>query len=219
MHRPPDVENIRDFSQYYFNSWIGYKNGTEKYIPTYISRVGDETNIAVKAILNDSGDSENRILTWRNLRDYGQFGHPRVGAVNLRDTSGYITRNSARTAHRGYRFNAAHMHVFGMWVLSNSGMKMPNTADYSVIFNVFNPSYFPLKTLLDQLEQGERLAGAISRKISLSMEEGFSWPAIYYGTHQVGYLEHGYLLTPLDAASLEYAKIIKDRFPEIRVQE
>lgn len=217
MHRPPDVDNLRDFQQYYVGSWIGYRDSGEKFLPLYINKVESDANISCLAVTDNEGGEQTKTLSWKELREYGQFGHPRLGAFNVENTSGYMTRNSNRTANRGYRTQGIHMHVFGMWILSTEGMRVPQAASRDVLFSIFNPQYFPVRGLVEMLMQGERISGAVSRKVTLCMEEGYSWPTVYYAKDLVGFLQDGYLLNTVDNASAEYAKTIKDKFPEIRV--
>ena len=219
MHRPPDVDNVHDFNQYYRGAWIGYKQNTQNYTPILIGKALNEDGRAFSCskIVGPNNELEDANITWENIRNYGQFGHPRMGAINVGDTCLYLTRNTPRAAQRGYRANTITCAVHGAWLYTREGLKYPMAGDYSTVYSIFNPTYFTFKQGLDALMQGERVAVGLTPKILLVSEEGLRDPAVYYGAHPVGYLEGGYLLNTINSQAIELAKNVRAKFPEIMV--
>lgn len=183
MHRPPDIETIADFHQYYRGSFIGWKNKEEghEFVPAYVVAC-DHNNVTLNV---DS--KKTMVVPFQDVLNNCQFGNPQYGACEYEDTAVYVSRRAMRNAGRGHRNQALNVHIFHPASLTDqrSGTILMS---WPYIRRLFNPEHRTFGEAYYRLTEGERLACSISRHLTASLEAGLKYPVLFYKTELVGHM-------------------------------
>lgn len=184
MYRPPDIETMEDFGQYYRSSFIGWRNPQDTglpYVPVYVG-----PNDPTVVIINFEGKVQKN-LSFKDVLDNAQFGAPQYGSTEVKNTAVYVSRRSQRTAHRGHRSGQGlNAHVFHPEKLVM--LKSDLLTDWEYLRPLFNPAYRSLEETYGLLNSGERLACSLSRHFTGTLSEGYKVPVLHYKSSLVGYI-------------------------------
>lgn len=203
MHRPPDIETIQDFHQYYRGSVIGMLNEDGLgYSPILISQAAG--NSVVYNVENDT-----KHITFDRLLGLAQFGAPQYGSAEIGESAVYVSRRSARTANRGHRPNGLRCHRFHT---DEMGREILSSWEYYRA--LFNPKYRGIRDSFNLLSKGERLACSLSRHFTLAQVEGYVVPCLYYRTDVVGYVPNAYRI---ELENQEHALLVREAFQNVEV--
>jgi hypothetical protein len=186
MYRPPDIETVDDFHQYYRQSYIGWtnpKNDGKQFVPVLVRGMSDED--PRKIALRFEGEKADQIFSFKDILQNAQFGVPQYGSAEVGKSVVYVSRRSQRMAHRGHRPQGLHMHVFDN---SLGEIPVPLLVWGEYLSSLFNPSYRSLDEAYTLLTTGERLACTLSRHFTMVLQEGIKVPCLYYKTKHVGYI-------------------------------
>jgi hypothetical protein len=185
VHRPPDIDSITDFHQYYRHAYVGWRVG-DGYVPAYVQGDSGRGRISIN-VNNESANTGNFTeVTLPEILDRCQFGAPQYGSTEVGDTCVYVSRRSPRTPGRGHRASNLNMRVFHPEAYGAPHELILTSWDY--VRALFSPRYRSLEEAFDILNRGDRLACSISRHFTGSLEEGVKYPALYYKNIPIGYL-------------------------------
>jgi len=195
MYRPADVDNPRDFSQYYRGGYIGYNDpqNPEIITPLLISRTDDEGNqIRCHRMQKTNTDVSGTyrlvetVLTFPAIMAACQFGMPQYGSTVYGNGAQYLSRNAPREGYRGYRTDRLRSHVFAYWFYRNLGLAFGGDADNDAVWYTFNPYYYPAQQAFTEIHSGTRLGCPISRFLTVHADTTAETPAISYKTEVIG---------------------------------
>ena len=149
MYRPPDVETINDFLQYYRSSFIGYRDPTGLYIPIYIHGHDGADRIRV-----NNHDGTNRAIPFQHILERCQFGCPQYGTAEIDNAVIFVARRSARSQYRGHRSSLVRFNVLG---IGAETIPMNGLMDsWKYVSMLFNPVYRRFNEAYDLLMEGGR---------------------------------------------------------------
>jgi len=221
MYRPADVDNIKDFGQYYRQSWIGYydKEHPGVVVPFYVHRSAgeDPKNVFGQKLTKTAGtiglpgdykSTEVHILFGDILKNC-QFGMPQFGSVIAGHTASYNYRDSPREGYRGYRAERLQHHKFGLWFYSANDIRQGDYDNWDEVWYTFNPYYYDAGAAFSLVESGERLACPISRYLTVHADGQTVTPALSYKTEMIGAFT-------TDGTSIVLSKEFKDYLPVVR---
>lgn len=184
MYRPPDIETIEDFNQYYRGAYIGLANfdneGGHRYLPMYV-----RGNLDGKSVSLRGTDGVDRTFTFKRVMDEAQFGSPQYGAVEVGNSVVYVSKKAARTVERGHRPARLNMHQYHVDpVLDHMG----TLAGEEYLTSLFNPTYRGIEDARVLLATKKRIGAAVARHFALCTIEGYTVPCLFYKTRLIGYV-------------------------------
>jgi hypothetical protein len=182
-----DVENQRDFYQYYKGRYFGYMGPDGKVLPALISQSVSAPNGYVAFRYYDPTDK-----LWKEadqpaaLKDMGdgrfRFGAPILGTVSFGPTYAYVEGNSLRESIKGIAVTRLKAEVpNGTFIFQKYAAKHPELLKmfgqypYSVeeaelVLGIFNKSYYTWNESIQLLEMGERLGCPVSKHVGLYLD-------------------------------------------------
>ena len=229
MYRPPDVDNGRDFSQYYRGSYIGLREpGNSDVTPALVSRVTDDggavsltlLRLVERSLAGNTYRGERMDIAFHQLLGIAQFGMPQYGTAIYGPTVSYLSRNAPRNGHRGLRLDHLAQHTVCGWELDQAGIKATDQWINDVAWYTFNPTHFPASEAFKMIHiDGDRLACPLSRHFYAYANQNFAYPLIGYRQNTIGrFMETGdgpYIL--LNDGFEEYAPLLS-RISDLKVR-
>lgn len=179
MHRPPDVENLADFIQYYRGAYIGWQ-GDEPgiaWVPAHVRGMSEREGL----ILDINGKPPEEV-SFKTLLRTAQFGSPQYGSAEIGTSCVYAWKRAARTQNRGHRGGSLGGHVFSEDVPQG----WTNNLDY--LRFLFNPQYRTLPEAVARINSAERRACSLSRYFTLAATTGYSVPCLFYKARLIGFV-------------------------------
>jgi hypothetical protein len=213
MHRPPDVETITDFDQYYRRSYIGLRNEKGVVEPIYIDGVLDDRNVRVMYV----STHQRADMPFADLLASGVFGSPQYGMTDVGGTVVYTYKRARRQAQRGHRITGdgavTSYHLFHRGILPPEEEDSITTLP-AFLQGLFNPSYTDLHRAYAGIMDADRLCTSLSRLFAMGIVEGVTKPVLFYKTKMIGYF-----LAPdmLEASSGDSKELITYTFPTLKL--
>jgi len=207
MYRPPDVENLADFIQYYRSSFIGYdEHRIGEYLPIFIH--GPDGGGERVRITDSNGDL--RTVPFERIMEQAQFGCPQYGTAELDASVFFVSRRSARSQYRGHRSSLVRYTMLGAGDIQPPGIM--DSWPYAKA--LFKPTYRPFDRAYMDLMRGERFGCALTPYFSLAHVLGYKVPCLHYKTKLVGFATSPTSVA-LDGDS-DYL-LVTESFPNIQV--
>lgn len=213
-----DVETIEDFQRYYRYAFIGLARGTLT-IPAQVSAVGADS--VVLSTLQRQADGTyvtgEEVINWQNLQDSASFGTPSLGLRTVHPSLVYLYITPTRHWNRGYQPERTFLHAFNHFqARSRINNAIPTTRSREVTYQVFEPTYFQLNDLVEQLNEGTVIGGALNDRFGLYTLPTCPHPLIAYKRKTIGYMEDGVVRLSKGFKDLE--RIVRNNIPrEVRI--
>jgi hypothetical protein len=160
-------------------------------IPCTTPNFGSHTafDAAVILKLGDEYMHHHVNLPWTNDMDQDPKimdpNHPDLGMIQHSDTCVYLRRHAVRGYNRGHHPRSCNIVIFNDRLVGGISISSP-----SVIWGVFNPSYYSWDNAILALESGTKLGVVLSRFLGIFLDEGRRYPRIAYRDDVVGFVQN-----------------------------
>jgi len=195
----PDVENTKDFNQYYKNRYFGFRPD-KAVLPCILDRNSDRSPLPSSKIavcyFEPEKPPSSAIIDFKDFSKGGYFfGAPSLGNVTFGPSYAHIQGLGYRESIKGIGLNRLKAIVPNQqFVLGKFGMgkdqklihmisggryfSHPDEAEF--IYQIYNKTYFDWHEALQALERGDRLGCQVTKQVGLYLEEGQEYIQISY---------------------------------------
>lgn len=179
------ADNLRDFHQYFQDCWIGKMEEDGSVNIFYVRGTADGAVLVSTA--PNTKDKTKITVPFQEIMGGNYLVVPRyIGMVCVQDTCAYVFRSPKRTARKGFCKSTFH------WFVPNH--ELLTTYDLSIgikeVANaLFNPLKLEYRVLIEKINKGLLLGGAVSQHLGLFIQDGIENIQVLYKTNVVGIAE------------------------------
>lgn len=189
----------------------GLVDMSASWIPCKSPEFVDGQQLFISALLSKDSPAVIRVrLDWEEDLDEKPYVNSKalkVGLVQCRTTAVYVQRYAKRQFNRGYVPNTMASEFVNPLLMSNVNVSQ-SAGSASVVWGVFNPTYFPFYEAVSLVESGKLAGAAITRLLGVCIEKNRKYLCVTYKDSIVGYFLNGevFVYEIVSGAQLEYIR-------------
>jgi hypothetical protein len=191
--RQCDVENISDFTRYYNNSWVGWRENNGNVTPILIGSQPASEYVSIKRLTRQGDIFQNGPwlpVKMDAIKDFVDFGRPPIGMMQNNGTIVFMSYSTPRQPHKGLRTREVGINHFNSKDIAKKvNVPIPRTETrLDWVWYAFNPEYTSIEEGFKLLENGEKVGVPISRILGMYSVPHRIHPYLAYKRWTVGYV-------------------------------